>query len=174
MMYREYQRLGSLRPVAKLYHRSNSTVWGIFHRHGLQMNSPNFHARILFDGRYWTPGKGGYYRATNHRSGYKLLHRVIWEKRTSRKVPSGWQVSFRNGDNTDFTSRNLVCLPIAQVALMHYARRFPQLAAMSRAARRQYWKKHYRDYASRRAAGFIARGLRSDGRPRRRVLEVAA
>ena len=167
-MHADYRRLQSLAKVAKIYNRTRQSVWDLFRRHKLPLASRNFHARILFDGKYWTPGKGGYYRETTKRFCPQKLHHAIWEKRTGRKVPKGWRVSFRDGDNTNFQSSNLICLPIQEITLFHYRRRFRERAAWNKEERREFWKAHYRDLAARKAAAFVSRGLRTDGLPRRR------
>lgn len=173
-MYRDYQALGSLSKVARLYHRTRQSIWSLFHDHGLQMNERKFGARIIWQGRVFTPTKGGYFRATDGER--EPLHHAMCQDRTGRKVPAGWQVSFRNGDNTDFRFSNLLCAPIRDVSLQHYRRRFPDRANMTAADRDEFWRAHNRDYMRRKAAAFKARGLRSDGKPRRRSinLQVAA
>lgn len=164
-MHKDYKRVGSLSRVVKFYRRTRQAMWDIFKRHRLPMNERKFGARIVFDGRTWTYGKDGF-RETGRRNGAQLLHRAIWEKRTGRKIPSGYQVTFRNGDDADFSSRNLVCLPASEVTLLHYRRRYPERGAMSSEQRRDWWKEHFRKYAARRSAAWVSQGLRSDGRPR--------
>lgn len=163
-MYFDYLRLGSLQKVGRLYNRSRQAVWGLFSAHHLPMNARNFHGRIIFAGEAWTPAKGGYYRPTTG-DRTRRLHRVIWEKRTGRKVPDGWQVSFKNGDESDIRFANLICLPIEEVSLFHYRRRFPDRARFSREERREFWKAHYRELARKKAKAFKRRGLRCDGKP---------
>lgn len=170
LMYEDYKRVGSLSRVAKLYRRTRQCMWDIFRSHGLPMNQRNFGARIRFDGKIWTPCKGGYFRESRCRRGAKLLHHAIWEKRTGRKIPRGYQVAFANADNTDFTSRNLVCLPIAQVSLLHYRRRYPKRAHLTRDERRKFWNRNsLRLYYEKRDLNY-ARGMRCDGKPRRRPI----
>lgn len=168
-MYEDYKRVGSLSKVARLYRRTRQSMWDLFKRRHLPMNERKFGARILFDGKVWTPMKGGYFRETISREKRRLLHHVIWEKRTGRRIAKGYQVTFANGDSTDFSSRNLLCLPIAEVSLLHYRRRFRERAHLTATERREWWKEHYRSYAARRSADWVAKGLRSDGKPRKRL-----
>ena len=149
-MYRDYQRLGSLAKVARVYRRTRQAMYDIFRRARLPLNPRNSHARIFWQGRYWTPGKGGYYRETIARNPPILLHHAIWEKRTGRKIPKGWQVTFKNGDASDFTSGNLVCLPIDQVPKLHHARRYPGRFKTPE-EKLDYWRKRNREYMRRRA-----------------------
>jgi hypothetical protein len=166
-MYRDYLDLGSLSKTARIYGRTRQSMWQIFTNHGLELNSRNLHGRIVHRGRSFTPsGRGGYYRETG--GGRRPLHHVLWEDRTGRKIPAGWQVTFANGNNTDFRQCNLVCLPIHEVTLLHYKRRFRARASMTSEQRDQFWRDHNRDYMRRKAADFKARGLRSDGKRFRR------
>jgi hypothetical protein len=66
---------------------------------------------------------------------------------------------------------NLFCLPIREVTLFHYRRHFGERADLTPEQRREWWKAFYRRYAADRAQKFIARGLRSDGKPRRRGIK---
>jgi hypothetical protein len=162
-MYRDYQRVGSLSKVGRLYKRTRQSMHCIFNTAGLPLNGRNFHARILFQGRAYTPGKNGYYRSTD-REHPEMLHHVIWRSRTGREIPPGWQVAFLDGDNTNFREANLACLPIREVTLLHYRRRYPGRAGLTPGQRREWWKKYYRERMRERSAIFRARGLRCDGR----------
>jgi hypothetical protein len=167
-MYRDYMHLGSLSKVGKLYKRTRQSMWEIFRSSGLKMNERKFHAKILFEGRSFTPGKDGYYRESSARKNIRLLHYAIWEKASGKKCPPGWQVFFKDGDNTNFRSRNLDCLPIAEVTLHHYRRRFPHRAHLTREQNRERIRKHGRDYMALRSLKNLAKGLRTDGKPFRR------
>jgi len=166
-MYRDYLRRKSLAKAGKLYGRTRQAMYDIFYGRKLPLNERRMHARILFGGIAWTPSKDGYYRpTTGDRS--RHLHHAIWEARTGRIVPSGWQVSFCNGDQLDFSAKNLVCLPINEVSRLHYKRHYPGRANWTQADRIAFWRRNTRDYMRRKAAIYLARGLRSDGRKRRR------
>lgn len=168
-MYMDYLRLGSASKVGRLYGRSRQSVWDLFSSHKLPLRERKRQDRILFAGVYWTQMKGGYYRpTTGDRS--RLLHHEIWKARHGRTIPSGWQVTFKDGDTGNFTQGNLVCLPKARVSLLHYARRYPRRAGMTAAERRAFWRSHNRDYMRVKAAKFVAMGLRCDGKPLRRIL----
>lgn len=171
-MFRDYQRLGSLARVARIYKRSRQAMWEIFKAHGLKMNERQFHAVILFGGKKWTPGKNGTYRETGERSRPQLLHRAIWEACNGCSVPAGWQVTFKDGDNTNISTKNLVALPMNEVVLLHYHRRYKERAGFSAQQLREFWKKYYRDLMRKKMAAFVASGLRTDGKPRLR-LDVA-
>jgi hypothetical protein len=172
-MYMDYLRLGSLAKVGRLYDRTRQAIYDVFRRAGLQLNDRNFHARILFGGEYWTPGKGGYYRPTV-RDRTRRLHVEMWKATSGRAVPSGWQVTFRNGDNSDIRPGNLVCLPIEEVTRLHYRRHFPQRAGMSAEQRAEFWKSYYLARYHEAAAKFRKRGLRCDGKPLTRKGPVPA
>lgn len=172
-MHADYRRLGSLARVGKLYGRTRQAMYDIFRSHGLELNARNFHARILFAGRIWTPGKGGYYRPTTGNRA-ELLHHVIYEARTGRKVPSGWRVGFKDGDNSNFGQGNLVCMPIQDMTLLHYRRRYQSRSRWTPDQRREFWKRHYRDQMRLKARAYKARGLRCDGKPMRQQRRAAA
>jgi len=78
-------------------------------------------------------------------------------------------VAFRNGDNTDFSSANLICLPIAQVSLLHYRRRYPKRVHFTLEQRHAFWSAHTRTGMRRRRREFVAHGLNTRGEPRKRL-----
>ena len=127
-MYEDYQRLGSLSQVAKLYRRTRQSMWDIFRRNGYALRVRNFGPRIEYRGRVYTPGKDGYYRDTIGRKNVKMLHRQIWEDNHG-PIPAGHQVSFRNADKTDFRPENLICATAAEITLYHHKRHLTQQAA---------------------------------------------
>ena len=77
------------------------------------------HEKVEYRGRSYTPGKSGYYRATE--GDRRPLHHAIWED-AHGPIPAGWQVTFKNADHTDVCLENLDCLPIADVTRFHMAR----------------------------------------------------
>ena len=98
-------------------------MWQIFSSHGLQMNSRNLQPRVIYRGRFYTPGKNGYYRDTVEIEGKREpLHHRIWQDLTGRKIPDGWQVFFKDGDCSNFSRSNLGCLPVMEVTQWHSAR----------------------------------------------------
>lgn len=167
IMYQEYQRLRSLAKVAALFKRSRQSIYSLFVRHGCVLNQRHFRNKIEWGGCQWTPGKGGYYRRTSG-DRKEFLHQAIWRS-LHGEIPAGHQVTFENGDREDFSPGNLMCLPVAEVTLHHYRRHFPERSVMSASERREFWKAHYRAYANRRSRENIAKGLRSDGKPRKRI-----
>lgn len=122
-MYADYQRLKSLAKVGALYGRTRQSMYIIFSERGLALEARNFHPKITFDGRSYTPGKNGYYRDTilRDRGEHGQLHHAIWVKRWG-PIPAGHQVYFKDGDKTNFALENLGCLPIAEVTLYHQQR----------------------------------------------------
>jgi hypothetical protein len=167
-MYAFYRRCGSVRATARHFGRSPQALDEIFARRRMRVEPKNFHARILFRGLAWTPGKHGYRPTTGDRS--RLLHHEMWEAFTGRKLPRGCRVTFKNGDTSDFRRINLVMGTAAEVTLLHYARRFPQRARMTATERREFWKAHQLKRYHNRARAFIRAGLRSNGKRPRRLL----
>ena len=166
-MYRDYWRVGSLRKLAALYNRSNQALGEMFRRRGLSIRERDFQTGILWGGRKWTlaPGKG-YFRPTTGDRELKL-HVEIWKARGG-VVPAGWVVTCRNGEMGDFREGNLVCVPRREATLLHYRRRYPARAGMTSEQRREMWRTHYRLRMRRVRAENVAKGLRTDGKWRRR------
>jgi hypothetical protein len=171
VMFEDYKRLNSLAKVAKLYNRTRQSIYDLFHGRDFALNKKTFNPVVIYKGRKFTTGKGGYLRDTIFRRGRKQgeaqLHRVMWVD-LHGPIPDGCQVSFKDGDKTNYVPGNLFCLPIREVTLFHYRRHFGERAAMTPEQRHEWWKAFYRRYAARRAAAWVAKGLRTDGKPRRR------
>lgn len=41
-------------------------------------------------------------------SGWRLIHHVVWERRTRKKIPPDHQVRFKDGDKNNFVFDNLI------------------------------------------------------------------
>jgi hypothetical protein len=119
LMYEDYLRLGSLSKVGKLHSRSRQVMYEIFTAHGLELNKRTFQPKIAYNGRNYTPGKDGYFRATE---GDRIqLHHAMWQD-ANGPIPEGHQVTFKNADHNDCRLENLACMPIRAVTLYHHAR----------------------------------------------------
>lgn len=118
-MYADWKRLRSLRAVARLHGRTNQAVHEIFKRRGFETNR-NFHQPIFYKGNKYTPCKGGFRRTDQREKCHRMsfLHHVIWVEEFG-PIPAGHQVSFKNGDRTDFRPENLICLPRAKMSALH-------------------------------------------------------
>jgi hypothetical protein len=170
LMFADYQRLNSLSKVAALHGRTRQSIFQIFKNHGLPMNTVKRHAVVVYLGRKFTPGKNGYLRDTlcrRRKSVEQQLHRIVWQD-IHGPIPAGWRVSFKDGNKSNCAPDNLFCAPTAEVSRFHYRRLFKDRADMTPEQRREFWKKHYRERAAKRAAEFVKKGLRTDGLPRRR------
>lgn len=163
-MYEDYKKLNSLAKAGKIYGRSRQAMFDIFRSHGLKLNARKFQERVRWNGEVFTPGKNGYLRGT--RGDRRPLHKRIWES-IHGPVPPGCQVTFKDGNKRNFDNSNLECLPFREVTLLHYRRIFPERANLTREERHQFWKGYYREYARKRSAAWVSRGLRSDGLARR-------
>jgi hypothetical protein len=177
-MYSDYQRSGSVRATAHRFGRSQQAVWEMFRRRGLAIEPKRFHGRIIFAGLAWTPGNNGKYRPTTG-DRTRSLHHEIWKAHTGRKIPKGYQVTFKNGDCSDFRFSNLAIGTPAEVTRLHYARKYPDRARLTPAELRTWWRAYQLRRYHKRAKQFIDRGLRCDGKRLRRNLkrlfkEVAA
>jgi hypothetical protein len=169
-MWNDYQRVKSLEKVGVLYHRTRQGVYQIFHGRGYKLNKQSFLPVVEYRGRKYTRGKDGYLRDTIFRNRDRVgaeafLHRRMWVD-LHGPIPAGWQVSFKDGNNQNCVPGNLFCLPLPEVRLFHYRRLFGERARLTPAQRREWWKAFYRRYQAKRRAAFVAKGLRSDGRPR--------
>lgn len=165
-MYADYQRLGNLYAVAPLYHRTQQSIWETFKTRGLNVKPRNIGQKINYRGLVYTPGKRGVFRCTMLDRHW--LHHRMWEDISGRKVPQGWQVSFKNGDCTDLRFENFVCATAADITRHHQRRLHPASSLLTPAERLARQRKSGREYMARRAAAFVQRGLRSDGKPRLR------
>lgn len=120
-MYIEYQAGKSLSQVAEIFGGTRQSIFDVFRSHKLPMRPchPRLHAKIDYHGRSYTPGKSGYYRATD--GDRKMLHHQMWED-AHGPIPPGFQIAFRNADLGDIRIENLFCAPIAEVTYYHFAR----------------------------------------------------
>ncbi|HEX3856536.1 MAG TPA: HNH endonuclease signature motif containing protein [Verrucomicrobiae bacterium] len=171
LMWDDYKRLNSLAKVGALHNRTRQSVFSLFVGRGFELNKKKFQSAVIYNGRKYTPSKNGYLRDTVYRGGVKgeekQLHRIMWAD-LHGPIPAGHQVSLKDGDKTNVTPQNLFCLPIREVTLFHYRRRFGGRAALTPEQRYEWWKAFYRRYAANRSAAFKARGLRCDGKQLRR------
>ncbi|HZQ47662.1 MAG TPA: HNH endonuclease signature motif containing protein [Verrucomicrobiae bacterium] len=109
-MYRDYLQLRSIKKTAELYGRSRSTILQTFKNHDLPLTVRKSHPTIIYQGRRFWQDKNGYYNCRG-----KLLHHILWEQHTGRKVPRGWQVGFKNKNNLDFRPENLYCATLDEI-----------------------------------------------------------
>ena len=120
----------------------------MFHKHGLPMRPKNVGPQIVFRGERFAPSKGRVFRCTTGDRGW--LHHRIWED-IHGKIPEGFQVSFKDGDPSNFSPSNLICASAQAVTLHHYRRRFPNRAKFTPEQRRAMWRTHNRLYMRRKA-----------------------
>jgi RNA polymerase sigma factor (sigma-70 family) len=112
-IYTDYLRLRSMRETAKLHGRTRQAVWEIIARRKLQTYQRVNRDVIEYNGAKFTPGKGGYFRAT--RGDRRPLHHAMWID-ANGPIPPGYQVSFKDGDKRNCTLENLWCAPTAEVS----------------------------------------------------------
>ena len=118
-MMADYYRLRSLAQVAALYGRTRQAMWEILTTAGCRFYKKNPLASIVYKGRKFTPGKGGYYRDTAIRStkpnGFEVqLHRQIWVDHNGA-IPAGYQVGIKDGNKANCAVENLMCLPLSEI-----------------------------------------------------------
>jgi RNA polymerase primary sigma factor len=115
-MYADWQRLRSLRAVGRIHARSNQTLAEIFKRRGLT-TSRKLLEPIVYKGHKYTLSKGGYRRTDGRERLHRgsLLHHVVWSEHNG-PIPPGYRVTFKNGDHTDHSPDNLLCLAIAEMS----------------------------------------------------------
>lgn len=168
-MHADYQRGLSTHRLAKKYGRSAQSLWEVFRKRRLVMRpdpKAKSGARIVWRGCIWTPNTKGAWRPTTGDRA-RLLHREMWQAASGRKIPAGWQVSFRNGNFDDVRPANLFCAPAADVTRHHARRRWPS-ARLSEAQRLTRRRRLGLERYYRLKAQFQTRGLRCDGKPWRR------
>lgn len=163
-MYADYLELKSLRLVGRKYGRTRQSMFSLFTDHGLKLNGRNMHPRIEYGGRVYTTRKSGYYHATTEPR--TALHHQIWLD-AGRTIPAGYQVSFKDGDKTNFDLANLFCDALINVTLFHQRRLGTKKFHTAEELRRNK-AKIARDCYARRKVKFLAAGLTTTGKPRQR------
>lgn len=115
-MYRDYLRLHSLSRVGKLHGRSRQSVYECFRVRGLKLYPrwQTIHPVVEYNGRKYTPGKGGYLRDTRVRKPSpgqeSMLQRVVWREHHG-DIPEGHEVIFLDGNKKNCEIENLDCKP---------------------------------------------------------------
>jgi RNA polymerase sigma factor (sigma-70 family) len=116
LMYADYLRLKSLRKTAALYGRTNQNLHDIFKRRGF-CTKRKLHEPVLYKGKKYTPCKGGLRRTDDRQRRCQrknFLHHAIWEDNFG-PIPERHEVTFANGDRSDFRPENLICLSAAEM-----------------------------------------------------------
>ncbi len=168
VMWADYQRFNSLEKVAALHGRTRQSIYTTFKNRGYELNKQKRHEPVIYQGRKFTPGKGGYLRDTVRIKGREWeLHRLMWSD-AHGPIPDGHQVSFKDGNNQNCVLDNLFCAALPDVTRYHYARNFSDRAKLSPKERRKRKLKACREYMAKQRAKFLKQGLCSDGQPRRR------
>lgn len=118
-MYDLYCQGLSLAEVADREGVSRQSVYTRFKRQGLNMRPhPPARPHVDYNGRRYTLGNHGYYRATD--GDRELLHRVVWMKERG-PIPDGWDVHHIDHDKTNNLIDNLHCLSKADHTRLHAA-----------------------------------------------------
>ncbi len=119
-MVADYQRLKSIRGVAKLWGRTNQCIWEILKTAGVPCVKKNLLQAVIYKGEKYTPGKGGYLRSTRFQArgkkpGFETqLHRVVWVDHNG-PIPDGYQVGFKDGNKANCAIENLMCMPLREI-----------------------------------------------------------
>ena len=163
-MYQDYLKLHSLTQVGKKYGRTRQSVYCIFRCHGLKCYAKNWQPRIVHGGRVFTPGKSGYYRATS--GDREPLHHRLWLD-AGNTIPPGWQVSFKDGDKSNFAPENLFCDSLIGVTLYHQRRLGLRKYKTAEELRRAKCRNAIACYQRRRVK-FLAAGRTATGKIRAR------
>lgn len=118
-MYDLYCQGLSLAEVAKRMGVSRQTVYTRFKRRSLDMR-PRKAAlpHVDYNGRKYTLGVNGYYRATE--GDRELLHRAIYAREVG-PIPTGWDIHHIDHDKTHNEIGNFQCLSKEDHARLHAA-----------------------------------------------------
>lgn len=118
-MYDLYCQGNSLSEVANIEGVTRQTVYTRFKRAGLDLRErPAPLPAIIFNGRSYTLGVNGYYRATSGDRAY--LHRDTWVSHYG-EIPEGWDIHHKDHDKTNNHIENLHCLSKSDHARLHAA-----------------------------------------------------
>lgn len=104
-MYQDYQAMGSLAKVGKRYGRTRQSVYDLFKGRRLEMNVRKFYRKILFNDRFYTPGKGGWYRATE--GNRESLAVSVWRTIGKGELPAGFQFRYLDRNPANCLPENL-------------------------------------------------------------------
>lgn len=116
-MYDLYCQGHSLEQVAEIEGVTRQTVYTRFKRAGLDMRPRRAPLpSINFNGRKYTLGVNGYYRATEGDRAY--LHREKWKFHRG-EIPDGWDVHHVDHDKTNNQLDNLHCLSKEEHTALH-------------------------------------------------------
>lgn len=118
-MYQRYQDGLSLAQVAQEFGVTRQAVYERFRRRGLSLRTRTLQEGISYRGRKYTPDPEGYYRRTSRQCKNAFLHREIWVEHHG-PIPEGHQVGFRDGDKTNLSIDNLICLPVGEMTRLHH------------------------------------------------------
>ena len=109
----DYLRTKSIQKVAQIWNRSEQAIWELLKTAGVQFYRKNNPRTIRYNGRSFTPGKGGYYRDTKSRksaAGIEVqLQRQVWTDHRGA-IPQGFTIGFLDGDKSNCVIENLICL----------------------------------------------------------------
>ena len=111
-MYLDYQRLGSVAKVGKLYGRTRQAIWEILKAHKLQLRAKRFLEKVIHRGVAYTLHKG-YLRQTY--GARQALHHVVWIE-ANGPIPEGHNIRFRDGNCRHCSLENLHCAPIQEIS----------------------------------------------------------
>jgi len=118
-MYDRYCQGLSIAQVAEEFGRTRQSVWKMLSRRGWDLRPrPPARQSVSHQGRTYSLGDGGYYRATDGDRAY--LHRVVWEQ-SHGLIPSGWDVHHKDHDKLNNDPGNLQAMPRDEHARLHGA-----------------------------------------------------
>jgi hypothetical protein len=114
-MIDEYRRTNSLHKVGKTFGRTRQSMWCILRtRIALNPTHKILHKPTFYNGRKFTPGKGGYLRLSAGRNVKRiLLHRIVWEDHFG-PIPAGFVVMFRDGNRLNCAPSNLKLIGVKE------------------------------------------------------------
>lgn len=121
-MLADYYQLRSIAKVAEIYGRTRQCIWEILATAGCKFFKKNPLQFQMYRARKFTPGKNGYLRDTSIRTpglrGIEAqLNRQVWVDHNG-PIPAGFQVAFLDGDKSNCTIENLICLSQADIGRM--------------------------------------------------------
>lgn len=112
-IYRDYQRLGSLKRAGELHGRSAQALLCLFRNRGWQVTKRRIQDGVEYKGHIYRPNEQGYL-IRRSRGRHFMLHRIVWTE-AHGTIPRNYGIRFKGGDKQNCDLENLECLPKSEL-----------------------------------------------------------